>query len=80
MINIYETIQRIKDLTDIFSVCHDEDLDTVAVSLDEVDNEALNRAIEALDRELQFLNAGYKNEEVEFYIGGRKFSVRELAQ
>ena len=37
-------------------------------------------AIEALKREQLFLEAGYKGKEVEFYIGGRRFAVRELAQ
>ena len=43
-------------------------------------NEALDMATAALYREQQFLDAGYKNGQVEFYIGGRKFMVRELAQ
>ena len=43
-------------------------------------NNAVNMAIKALEQELQFLDAGYKNEAVEFHIGGRKFSVKELAQ
>ena len=42
--------------------------------------DAVALAVEALHRELQFLDAGYKNEAVEFHIGGRKFSVKELAQ
>lgn len=42
--------------------------------------EALDMAISAVKREQQFLDAGYKNGSVEFYIGGRKFVVRELAQ
>ncbi len=42
--------------------------------------EAFDLAIEALKREQQFLDAGYENERVEFYIGGRKFMVKELAQ
>lgn len=41
---------------------------------------ALDMAIKALEQELHFLEAGYKNETVEFYIGGRKFSVKEVAQ
>lgn len=51
-------------------------------ALGEVDKfkTAFDAAIEALKREQQFLDAGYKNEEVEFYIGGRKFIVREVAQ
>lgn len=42
--------------------------------------EALNMAINALEREQQFLDAGYKNGRVEFMIGGRKFMVKEMAQ
>lgn len=42
--------------------------------------EAVDMAINALHREQQFLDAGYKNGRVEFYIGGRKFMVKELAQ
>ena len=42
--------------------------------------EPILMAIEALKREQQFLDAGYKNGKVEFYIGGRKFMVKELAQ
>ena len=42
--------------------------------------EALDMAIKALEREQQFLDAGYKNGRVEFYIGGRKFMVKEMAQ
>lgn len=43
-------------------------------------DEALNMAINALEREQQFLDAGYKNGRVEFMIGGRKFMVKEMAQ
>lgn len=42
--------------------------------------EALDMAINALHREQQFLEAGYKNGRVEFNIGGRKFMVKEMAQ
>lgn len=42
--------------------------------------QALDMAIAALERERKFLEAGYRNEEVEFYVGGRKFVVREVAQ
>ena len=42
--------------------------------------DAVKLSIEVLERVQQFLEAGYKNETVEFYIGGRKFSVKELAQ
>lgn len=42
--------------------------------------EAKQMAINALEREQQFLDAGYKNGRVEFMIGGRKFMVKEMAQ
>ena len=54
--------------------------DCNAKEIDAFDEEAINIAIKALKREQQFLDAGYKNERVEFYIGGRKFMVKELAQ
>lgn len=41
---------------------------------------ALDMAINALEREQKFLDAGYNNGRVEFMIGGRKFMVKELAQ
>ena len=41
---------------------------------------AINMAINALHREQQFLDAGYKNGRVEFNIGGRRFMVKELPQ
>ena len=41
---------------------------------------ALDMAINALEREQKFLDAGYKNGRVEFMIGGRKFMVKEMAQ
>ena len=43
-------------------------------------SEALDMAINALEREQKFLDAGYKNGRVEFMIGGRKFMVKEMAQ
>lgn len=46
----------------------------------EMDIKAYDMAIAALERERKFLEAGYKNEEVKFYVGGRKFVVREIAQ
>ena len=42
--------------------------------------EWLSMAINALEREQKFLDAGYKNGRVEFMIGGRKFMVKEMAQ
>ena len=44
------------------------------------EEEALDMAIKALEREQKFLDAGYKNGRVEFMIGGRKFMVKEMAQ
>jgi len=41
---------------------------------------ALDMAINALEREQKFLDAGYKNGRVEFMIGVRKFMVKEMAQ
>ena len=55
-----------------------EILDTIPTIGEQVD--ALDMAIKALEREQQFLDAGYKNGRVEFYIGGRKFMVKEMAQ
>lgn len=49
-------------------------------SFTDEENEALEIAINALHREQQFLDAGYKNSRVEFNIGGRRFMVKELAQ
>ena len=42
--------------------------------------EASHKAIKALELLQQFLEAGYEGKKVEFYIGGRKFAVREIAQ
>ena len=47
---------------------------------DEQHYEAKQMAINALEREQKFLDAGYKNGRVEFMIGGRKFMVKEMAQ
>ena len=44
------------------------------------DKEALQLAIEALKREQQLLDAGYKNTTIDFYIGGRLFRAKEIAQ
>ena len=41
---------------------------------------AYQRAINAVEREQKFLDAGYRNGRVEFMIGGRKFMVKEMAQ
>ena len=43
-------------------------------------SEALDMAINALKIFEQAKEAGFRGEEVEFYIGGRKFAIRELAQ
>lgn len=42
--------------------------------------EAADMAIEALKREQQLLEAGYQNATVDFYIGGRLFRAKEIAQ
>ena len=42
--------------------------------------QALSMAIKALEIFEQAKEAGFRGEEVEFYIGGRKFAIRELAQ
>ena len=42
--------------------------------------QALGIAIKALEIFEQAKEAGFRGEEVEFYIGGRKFAIRELAQ
>ena len=42
--------------------------------------ESLDMAINALKIFEQAKEAGFRGEEVEFYIGGRKFAIRELAQ
>jgi hypothetical protein len=41
---------------------------------------ALEMAIEALKREQQLLDAGRQNVTVDFYIGGRLFRAKEIAQ
>ena len=43
-------------------------------------DEALEMAIKALKREQQLLNAGYRNATVDFYIDGRLFRAKEIAQ
>lgn len=45
-----------------------------------IKDDCIDYAISALNREQQFLDAGYKNERVEFSIRGRKFMVKEIAQ
>ncbi len=42
--------------------------------------EALDMAIKALNIFEQAKDAGFRGEEIEFYIGGRKIAIRELAQ
>lgn len=44
------------------------------------DVKALEMAIEALKREQQLLDAGRHNATVDFYIGGRLFRAKEIAQ
>ena len=50
------------------------------VYVDCVDGEALEMAVKALKREQQLLDAVYQNKTVDFYIGGRLFRAKELAQ
>ncbi|MBQ7445944.1 MAG: hypothetical protein IJS71_08450 [Clostridia bacterium] len=50
------------------------------VYVDCVDGEALEMAVKALKREQQLLDAGYQNTTVDFYIGGRLFRAKEIAQ
>lgn len=47
---------------------------------DSIEVGSLELAIEALEREQQLLDAGYQNATVDFYIGGRLFRVKEIAQ
>lgn len=47
---------------------------------DSVEKEAIHMAAKALENEKNILEAGYKNQSYDFYIGGRKFRARELAQ
>lgn len=42
--------------------------------------EALNMAIEALEREQAIIENGYTGKEMQIRIGGRLFAVRELPQ
>lgn len=44
------------------------------------DVKALEMAIKALERERQLLDAGYQNATVDFYIDGRLFRAKEIAQ
>lgn len=46
----------------------------------EDDLEAIDMAIEALNREQQIIENGYTGKEMRIRIGGRLFAVRELAQ
>lgn len=48
--------------------------------VDTVPADALKMAFEALGREQQLLDAGYQNATVDFYIGGRLFRAKEIAQ
>ena len=55
-------------------------MDVVAWVTWDTRKEALRVAIEALKREQQLLDAGYQNATVDFYIGGRLFRAKEIAQ
>ena len=74
-----ECLERISS-----SSCPCDDCDNCSLNYEQGNmgeqKEWLKMAINALEREQQFLDAGYKNGRVEFMIGGRKFMVKELAQ
>ena len=44
------------------------------------DVKALEMAIKALEREQRLLDAGYQNATVDFYVDGRLFRAKEIAQ
>lgn len=46
----------------------------------EESNEAIDMAIEALNREQQIIENGYTGKEMRIRIDGKLFAVRELAQ
>jgi len=79
-----EIEKAIRELTEMIDYCNQLDLDAGSeedAPTNEADMlEAFNLSLALLKRELQFLDAGYKNQKVEFYIGGRKFMVKEMAQ
>ena len=63
----------------------------VTIAVNSRDRQALDMAIKALEQperkkdivtldKQKILDAGYNGKEVEFYIGGRLFAVREKAQ
>ena len=70
---IYYFQTQIKNMDDLI------ERGSPAVYFDEA-IEASHKAIEVLELLQQFLEAGYEGKEVEFYIGGRKFATREIAQ
>lgn len=53
--------------------------DWTIVHLPEMED-AVDVAIEALNREQQIIENGYTGKEMQIRIGGRLFAVRELAQ
>lgn len=74
-----EAIEHLNTIGQYYSRDHlDPYEECERLTKDELD--ALDMAINALDREQKFLDAGYKNGRVEFMIGGRKFMVKEMAQ
>lgn len=79
-----EIEKAIRELTEMIDYCNQLDLDAGSEEDDPTNEadmlEAFNLSLALLKRELQILDAGYKNQSVEFYIGGRKFMVKEMAQ
>lgn len=49
-------------------------------SFDDKHRQAICLAIKALKREQQLLDAGYQNATVDFYMDGRLFRAKEIAQ
>lgn len=74
-----EAIEHLNTIGQYYSQDHSDPYEECEVlTKDELD--AIYMAINALEREQKFLDAGYKNGRVEFMIGGRKFMVKEMAQ
>lgn len=74
-----EAIEHLNTIGQYYSQDHSNPYEECEVlTKDELD--AIYMAINALEREQKFLDAGYKNSRVEFMIGGRKFMVKEMAQ
>lgn len=79
-----EIEMAIREISEMRDYCESLDLDSESPEDDPTSEtdmlESFNISLALLKRELQFLDAGYKNQSVEFYIGGRKFMVKEMAQ